>query len=104
MVQFDVNSKDMPSLSNLNMSVHESFITDYDFILKQVIADVTTNNGKMNVHSQIIDMASKAGAPDNSFFDMPADWSNCEKTPLPAMPPLKIPMARAFLHCAGLGP
>jgi len=87
-----------------NASVSEAFLTDDAFILKKIIADTQiTSPQAIKSHVEVVDMDSKAGAPDSSFFAVPTEWGSCEKLALPAMPNINVPIVRAFLHCAGLG-
>jgi len=82
----------------------EAVYTDKAFVVKKIIADVSvTGAHPMTIHEEIIDINSKAGAPDSSVFVVPMEWGTCEKTPVPPMPTSKNPVLKSFLHCMGMG-
>jgi len=81
----------------------EVICTDKAFVMKKLTADVTvTGAHPMTIHEEMIDMNSKAGAPDSSVFVVPAVWGTCVSTPTPPMPTTNNPATKAFLHCMGM--
>jgi len=86
-----------------NGTVDEVICTDKAFVMKKLIADVTvTGAHPMTVHEEMIDMNSKAGAPDSSVFVVPAEWGTCVSTPIPPIPTSNNPVMKSFLHCMGM--
>lgn len=81
----------------------EVICTDKAFVMKKLIADVTvTGANPMTIHEEMIDMNSKAGAPDSSVFLVPAEWGTCVSTPMPPLPTTNNPVMKAFMHCMGM--
>eukprot|EP00747_Dinoflagellata_sp_TGD_P168250 gnl/TRDRNA2_/TRDRNA2_194190_c0_seq1.p1 gnl/TRDRNA2_/TRDRNA2_194190_c0~~gnl/TRDRNA2_/TRDRNA2_194190_c0_seq1.p1 ORF type:complete len:279 (-),score=54.09 gnl/TRDRNA2_/TRDRNA2_194190_c0_seq1:435-1193(-) len=89
-----------------NATADEAIYTDKSFVMKKCIADVNITSGpaKMTSHTEMIDMNSKAGAPDSSFFTIPSDWGTCVKAkgPIIPMPETKNAALKAFFHCMKL--
>lgn len=88
-----------------NSTLSEHIYTDASFIVKKIVSDVDiTSPIKATTHTEMVDMSSKAGAPDSSFFKVPSEWGTCKKTAMPDMPELEIATLKALLKCLGMGP
>lgn len=86
-------------------TVSEQIYTDASFIVKKIVAEVDMA-GAVNgtTHTEMVDMNSKAGSPDSSFFKIPAEWGTCKKTDMPAMPVPESATLQGLLKCLGMGP
>lgn len=92
----------MPSAQG---TADEAVYTDKAFVMKKLVADITvTGAHPMTIHEEMIDMNSKAGAPDSSVFVVPAEWGTCTAKPIPPIPTSagNNPIVKSFLHCMGM--
>jgi len=84
----------------------EVVYTDKDFVMKKMIMDISTivpGHPPMGIHEEMIDMDSKAGAPDSREFEVPLEWGTCTKAALPPIPTSNNPVLASFMKCVGMG-
>eukprot|EP00930_Biecheleria_cincta_P096846 TRINITY_DN88627_c0_g1_i1.p1 TRINITY_DN88627_c0_g1~~TRINITY_DN88627_c0_g1_i1.p1 ORF type:complete len:281 (-),score=43.62 TRINITY_DN88627_c0_g1_i1:96-821(-) len=92
-------------MQGTHSTVSEVIYTDASFIVKKIVADVNiTSPVNSTSHTEMVDMSSKAGAPDSSLFKIPQEWGTCKETTMPAMPTPESATLQALLRCLGMGP
>lgn len=88
----------------MNVSVDEHLYSDGSHVLKKIVTTTTvTGPHATSQKMEIVDMNAKAGAPEQDFFKVPAEWGTCVKAETPAVPAAADnPVALAFLVCMGM--
>lgn len=96
-------SMPVPAGQGITGAMNEVVYTDSSFVVKKLIVDtdVDVNTTHIKTHSELLDMNSKAGAPDTSVFAIPAEWGTCGPSAIPFDPSKLTGPIKAFLHCVG---
>lgn len=104
--EFNTPSPAGPGAPAANATTKEVIYTDASFVIKKMVADsdVQVKPGQDVVsHTELTALKSKAGAPDSSMFEIPAEWGTCAKSTMPFDPSQVTGPLKVLIQCMGVG-